>query len=347
MIEKLYRVLDDFYKINPIPLKKLSKKVLELSNYFNSIKKDNFLYGDDEDYSLAYLYYFYPLNVCKYLTLLSYFKNEMGDCRVFLDVGSGPLTFYTALSLVNYPMDRLFAIDKSKKFMELGKKVLEKIDNSISQKIVYGLPDKNVDLINFGNVFAEIDDEKTTQFLDSYIKYLSEKNAYIMIVEPGTKRSFKNLLHIKDYLLEQGFCLINDCPTQNCWRRDDWCHENIFFPRSELIVNIENQNKLNNKFVNFTYLIMKKGEKLIKSQDFTRVISNLIEHKGLYQIDVCTKDGILKYELLKRDISNNNSDFLKIRRGDIIKIEGESVKTGYRRINKESRVEIIKKWQVL
>lgn len=347
MLEKLYKVLDDFYVKNPIPLRKLSKKVLELSNYFNYPKRENIYYGNDDDYRLAYLYYFYPINVCKYLTLLNYYRDELKDCKVFFDIGAGPLTFFTALSLSNYTVEKLYATDISKKFLLLGESVLKKIDKIFYSKIAFGLPDKKVNVISFGNIFAELPDYTKISFLESYIKYLNEKNGYILILEPATKKSFQFINKIKSYLVEKGFSVINDCPANNCSRLDDWCHENIFFPRSELIINIENQNKLNNKFVNFTYLIMKKGEKSLNKEDFKRVISNLIEHKGLYQIQVCTKNGILKYELLKRDISPTNLDFLKIRRGDIIKIEGEIVRADYRRVSPESKVEIIKKWQIL
>ncbi|MCX7990869.1 MAG: small ribosomal subunit Rsm22 family protein [Proteobacteria bacterium] len=346
MLEKLHRTLEDYYNKSQVPLNRLSKKVLELSDFFNSNKKNELNYGDNIDYRLAYLYYFYPINVYKYLTILNYYKNDLKECKTFLDVGAGPLTFYSSLCLLNFHSDRLYSIDRSKEFMDLGKSVINQLSPYFSKKIFYGTPDHKVDLINFGNVFAEIAENELISFLSNYLRYLREDESFIIILEPGTKRSFKNILTIKEYLSERGFNLINDCPSAICWRKEDWCHENIFFPRSELIINIENQNKMNNRYINFTYLIMKRGDIRHKNRNFKRVISNLIKQKGIYRIEVCSPDGILRYELLKRDINDVNGELLKISRGDIIEIEGFELKGDIRRLTKNSVVKIIKKWRL-
>ncbi len=344
MIESLYKVLEGFYKNSPIPLKKLSQKVLELSDYFNSTNPPTIPYGEVEDYRYAYLYYFYPLNVYKYLTILNYYKKDLKDCKAFLDIGAGPLTFYTSLSLLNFEPQEMYALDKSREFMESGKKILNKIDSSFTKKIKYGLPTKKMDLINFGNIFAELEEEKVIDFLDDYLRYLEEDRGYILILEPGTKRAFKKTLKIKDYLIQRGFSLLNDCPAHKCWKEDDWCHENIYFPRNVLIMNVENQNKLNNKFINFIYLLMKKGEERIENKEYHKVISNLIKHKGRYLLEVCGKEKISRYELMERDLSQSNKDFLNIRRGDIIEIKLFELKGEVFRLNKNSTVKIIKKW---
>lgn len=355
-MNKLYYILDQIFKKEKKDLKKISSAVKELSDIFNAESLPEKYYMSKEWFLWAYLFYFYPINVYKYLTILKYHKEIFLDKKRFLDFGAGPLTFFTALALMGLKPEMLYALDNSNKIMKIGKGIIQEIDTELSSKISTHCIDnvipsqvniKELDVFSFGNVLCEMGDEERRALLEKYLMNNTEKEKHILIVEPGTHESFYKLRDIERYLKEYGFSKVNGCPVIDCCLTEgDWCHENVLFPRSKLIEQIENQNRLDNRFVNFCYLLMnnKKQEYNQFSKDSYRVISNLLEYKGFYMAHLCGVGGVYKFELQKRDISNNNKNFALLRRGDIV-IINDIIKKGERlRLKNGSTVNIIKRF---
>ncbi len=344
MLNRLYSVLDDIYKTSDIPLRRLSKKVLDLSDYFNSPSPTGWNYAKDLEFRYAYLFYFYPLNVYKYITILKFFNQHLHNTKSFLDIGAGPLTFYTALSLFDVKVERLYAVDLNNGFMQSGRQIIERLTPEFKNRIYFGYPKEEVDFINFGNVICELPEQERINFLTKNLEFVDKKKSFINILEPGTRRAFKGILTIRDYLIEKGYFLLNPCPSLSCPRQNDWCHENIYFPRSELIQIIENQTGLNNRFINFCYLFLSAKESESHYKKHMKVISNLMEYKGFYAVEVCTEKGLKRFEIMKRHITDGNEKFTKISRGDIIQIEGYNLAGKIYRLTKDSRVRIVKKF---
>ena len=338
----LYDILDELFLDSKLDIKRVAKSVKELSDCYNALKPLEKDYMKDKDSRFAYLLYFYPINVFKYLQILQWQREEFENKKIFFDFGAGPLTFYTALAVSNIIPEALFAVDVNKDIMQDGLFILKKLNPDFAKRVEFTLPTQNVDVVSFGNVFAEMSVQDRENCIKKYLPLLNNKEKTLLILEPGTHKAFYALKDIEKFLLDKSLFKINDCPVDECpMSGKDWCHENLFFMRSKLIERIENITGLNNRFVNFCYLLMSgKKRKTSYSKDTFRMISNLIEHKGYYLAHFCGVEGITQIELQKRDITDKNQKFTLLKRGTVVKIL-QLIESGTRkRLTKESLVEI-------
>ncbi len=348
-MEKLYSVLNEVYDKNPVPLKNLGKHIKELSDFFNKERYEEKDYMQNQWTRRAYLFYFYPINVFKYFSIIKYHNELFRDKQSFFDYGAGPLTLYTAMALAGLKPNLLFAVDKNPAILDEGKNILKQIKPDYIERLKLTRPDRKIDLLSFGNVFAEMTIDKAKELLKNLIDKFCKENSLILILEPGTKNAFRKLRLLEKYLGESGYKKLNLCPMEICpVGEKDWCHENIKFPRSLLIEQIENQTKLDNRFVNFCYLLMSKeaSQPNLFDEHTYRMISNLIEHKGYYVAHFCGRDGIVQIELLKKEISDANHNFTLLKRGDIVKINSKLLKGTRYRIGKDTIVLVEKSFQL-
>lgn len=342
----LYEILDQLYEDRKINLKSLAKDVKEISDQYNGLKPLQKEYIKTEKLKWAYLFYFYPINVFKYLNILKNHLSQIENKRCFLDFGAGPLTFFTALAILDIKPEKLFAIDIDHEIMRLGLRVIKKINPELGERIKFKQPIEKIDVISFGNVFTEMADEDIESTIKIFLNAYAGAAENILILEPGTHKVYYKLRTMENFLKENGYNKVNNCPVDICpMSGKDWCHENLYFPRSSLIENIENISGLNNKFVNYCYLLMSKsiGKPFVYPEDTFRMISNLIEHKGYYLAHFCGKNGIVKIELQKRDVTENNNKFTLLNRGSVVKIKHYIDVGEKKRLTKESFVDLV--WQ--
>lgn len=340
----LYEILDELYKESRIDLKTLAKEVKELSDQYNGLKPLKKNYIKTEKLKWAYIFYFYPINVFKYLNILKNYRFQFDNKKSFLDFGAGPLTFFTAVAMLNILPERLFAIDVDEEIMSLGLRIIKKINRELGARISFKQPAQKVDVVSFGNVLTEMIDADVEVTMKKFLSNPVDNADNILILEPGTHKVFYKLRTIEIFLKENGYNKVNNCPVDICpMSGKDWCHENLYFPRSSLIEQIENLSGLNNKFVNYCYLLMSKGaeKSFIYNDDVYRMISNLIEHKGYYLGHFCGKNGIIKIELQKRDITESNAKFTLLMRGSVVRIKQYYEIGDGKRLLKESLVEVV------
>lgn len=344
-MNRLYQVLEKIFSSENLTVNKLSGYVKQLSDIFNFSLQSEKHYMKKKEFQLAYLFYFYPINVFKFYTLLNYHRDTFSNKKVFFDYGAGPLSFFTALALAKIEAKKLYAHDRNNEILDYGRTIISSLSNGMSSNLKLQEPSENVDVLVFGNVIAEMAKTVGEDLVLKYLQNRCQKDCVLLILEPGTHKSFHNLLDIERKLRAQGFQKLNLCPVSSCYMSEnDWCHENVLFPRSRLIETIENQTCLNNKFINFCYLLMSSSKKseFVYDEMTYRMISNLIEHKGYCAGYFCGLDGIALFELQKRDITNENNNFCLLSRGDIVKITNYKEKGGRRRITSNSSVKIAK-----
>lgn len=356
-MNRLHDILYQIFIKKGFELRNLSRTIKDLSNIYNAEKLPQPRYMSDERYLWAYIFYFYPINVYKYLTVLNYHSDIFEKKRVFFDFGAGPLTFFTALALADFKAEALFAVDSSKEILEFGRMVLKEIKPEYTKKLnLYTAvphksytPSSKAELISFGNVLVEVGDEEGEKLLNEYLTDNSNVDRTVLILEPGTHKAFNRLKTIEKILKDRGYHKINSCPVENCpMSGKDWCHENLWFQRSKIIEQIENQTGLDNRFINFCYLLMsnKEGVRYHFSDDTFRMVSNLIEHKGYYLAHFCGKEGIIQVELQKRDVNETNKNFTLLKRGDIVKINNIKRKGQRFRLCADSAVKIEKRYEI-
>ncbi len=344
----LYTAIEDVIKKEGTSREKIAKQVKILSDNFNNFSELQKTYMEDKLSRFAYLAYFYPINVYKFLHIISFYDNYFSENNnYYFDFGAGPLTFYTALCLLKKDGKAFYAVDTNNEIMELGKKIISILNKNFSEKIILKQPQRPINTLILSNVLTEIPQNKKFEFLKDLINILDKKNSHIVALEPGTKKGFENIKLLKEFLLNLNFSDLTFCPFNKCpLECNEWCHENLYFPRSSLIQYIEDKTGLNNRFINFTYAILSKDKTpsfMFKDNTF-RVVSNLLERKGDYAIYLCGKNGVNQYTLLKRHINEKNSNIKILKRGDIIELNNiTKLPKGYR-LDFASEIKIIKKF---
>ncbi len=348
LLKKLYLSIDRIIQDINLPKEKIATYVKMLSDIFNRNDEQTINYMQSNVLRIAYLIYFYPINVYKCLHLIDFYYQYFSNKKAFLDYGAGPLTFYSACALMNLEGEKFFAYDKNQDILYLGKSLIKDLSFKLYNKMNFSLPDEKVNVIFLGNVLAELEEKNITPFLEKMIKMIDMENNLLIIIEPGTKKGFKNIITAKQFLNRRGFKFLNACPTEHCpVDENDWCHENIPFPRSTLIEYIEQKTGLNNKFINFSYGFFSTNTKkaFVFHENTFKVVSNLFVRKGEYAIYLCGNMGIRLFSILKKHLNELNKEFKNLSRGDIVYIKNFYQVSNFYRLDVNSEVKIIKKFR--
>lgn len=346
LIEKLYQSIEKIFKNTGFSREKIALTVKNLSDIFNRFdgKID---YMKSDALKIAYIVYFYPINVYKCLHIINFYRNFFANKKIYFDYGAGPLTFFTACSLQQLEGERFFAYDKNMEILELGKSVIKDFSTKIYDVLKFSMPKVKVNVVFLGNILSELNMDDAQRLFIQLIKDIDTENNLIILIEPGTKKGFNNIQQVKKLLNKYGFYFLNACPTDNCpMDTKDWCHENLIFPRSQLIEYIEQKTGLNNRFINFTYaLFSTKNQQIFDFNNYTfKVVSNLLDRKGEYAIYLCSKIGLKQFSILKKHIKESNREFINLRRGDIVYINDFHRISNFYRLTENSEVKVIKKF---
>lgn len=219
-------------------------------------------------------------NVIRYV--LEKFRDKSETFSNVLDVGAGVGTLKIALQ--NQKID-YEAIEKSNSM----RKVFKKLNNG--------------EIKIFAEDFQKFHSEKQYQavFASYFINEIENKNAalkkifslaeqYIFLIEPGTPKSFKNIIEAKKLADQLGWYPLLPCASANCnLSSNDWCHFSIRVPRTKLHTNLKNAT-LPYEDEKFCYVIFSKKEPEFSNNNI--IIKRPIRKSGHIIFDVCSKQGI-------------------------------------------------------
>ncbi len=264
----------------------------------------------------AYLWYFLPWNILRLSRLLSNLVLPRPEGmpikaggilkpRVFMDMGSGPLSLPIALWLTKpewreLPLNVL-CLDTAVHPLELGQKLFLQLAGKNSpwriipmrakletahleiQKIE-GVPW----LISAANVCNEIkvrqgQEDHAYNILENLQPALRAQDASLLLVEPGTRLGGKTIVNMREAALECGLTPISPCPHQQECPLDDsrtWCHFTFDTHGSPAWLNqLSAAAKLRKTALSLAFILLKQAEltdqtsdKAVTSQD-ARIIS--------------------------------------------------------------------------
>jgi ribosomal protein RSM22 (predicted rRNA methylase) len=157
---------------------------------------------------------------------------EGGDqLRSLLDLGSGPGTALWAATEVFPTIDVATAIERDPRMIEIGRRLARDAPHRalrdtvwVKRNLTATLPEGAWDLVVCSYALNELGEAER----DGFIRQAWARTAkLLMIVEPGTKAGFANILALRKRLLAAGARLAAPCPNSlECPMRggDDWCH---------------------------------------------------------------------------------------------------------------------------
>jgi len=232
----------------------LPADIAELSRLLTNNRGERALsYLGQKNYLSAYLYYFLPWNLFRLCFLLPSLDLKLSAGNTITDLGSGPLTFVSALwiarpDLRSLPLE-FNCVDRTLSVMEAGKKLFNAISNEtgIDSKWKINLikkeikidkktkterhssgkgEKKSVSLVCAVNLFNEMYDRiphnninKLKEMAETAAFYMHEEaaaEALILTVEPGIPQSGRFISFLRNAFIELG-----RLPASPCTHIDD------------------------------------------------------------------------------------------------------------------------------
>jgi ribosomal protein RSM22 (predicted rRNA methylase) len=209
-------------------------------------------------------------------------------------------------------------------------------------------PHDGFDLIMAGNLINELNGHELSALADRITAQLNPAGS-IIILDPGTRQSFKNLLVFRDALLNRNGmhltapCLqAGICPLQNC--AEAWCHEKLSWSPPPQVRMIDQRTGFTkHKGIKFSYLVVSRGiqrtlvpEGSPGEENLWRVASYVIRNKGEERLYVCNGRERRLLRRLTRITGTLSSDFSQAERGDIVTFTAAESRNGFINIGPES-----------
>lgn len=241
------------------------------------------------------------------------------DVKSVLDLGSGTGSVLWAIE--NYiPNANVVAVEKEKLMIKYSKILssdlnlnIDYIHENVLSKNVEDL--SNVDLVIESYMLNELTENETIKILD----LMAEKTRkYLVIVEPGTPKSYEKMMIFRDYLLSKGLNLILPCPhSDKCGLENDYCNFSVRVPRSKLVRQVKS-GALNYEDEKYFYLIFSKE---LKDKNYnSTILRRPIYRKGCVDLKLCNSDETVKSRTITKSDKQNYKAAKDFKHGDNVNL---------------------------
>lgn len=172
--------------------------------------------------------------------------------------------------------------------------------------------------------------EKRTDFLLDLSKKL-EKNGLLLLSEPALLNTSRNLIALRDRLLENGFSVLspclghNKCPALQAGPNHT-CHADIQWKPIEPIASIAKKAKLDRESVKMTYFILQKDTDSVPLNTNTvpysgKIVSDgMLNKSGRIRFLLCDGEKRIALSAKKEDSHAQKLGFFDLRRYDSISL---------------------------
>jgi ribosomal protein RSM22 (predicted rRNA methylase) len=337
-------------------IKALAENVMRLSKLLTSDRESlPVAYLKDPQLRNAYLRYYLPANMKKVhlaLTDLSLHPEWLlskSKLRV-LDLGAGPgtallglLAFFAQRS--QRPSLTCVAVDRVTENLRIAEDLFnsyrtnKKLDASLKTiradiESAEHLTEDPFDLVIFSNVLNELfpfDEDRIARrigIVQTVMGLNLVKDGSCIIIEPALRETSRDLLEVRDTLLDEGFLVFSPCLTSTrcpaSGNPKDWCHEDIPWNPPALIKEIDKLTGLRKDSLKFSYIVLRKDSRSLSDMfgpDSFRVVSEPLVTKGKLEFYLCGLQGRKLVTRLDKDRSPLNVHFEKLSRGAIVSFE--------------------------
>jgi len=207
------------------------------------------------------------------------------------------------------------------------------------------------DIVVLSNVLNELylreEDgvRKRTELVGRILERLLAPDGSCIIIEPALRETARDLLMVRDGLVDAGFTVYSPCLVQgHCpalVNPKDWCHEDRPWDPPEVIKEIDRRIGLRKDSLKFSYVVLRKDGRTLADAcgpGSFRVVSEPLVSKGKRELYLCGWEGRRLATRLDKDAVPGNEPFARLSRGDIVRIEGMVIEEKRFKISKDSKV---------
>jgi ribosomal protein RSM22 (predicted rRNA methylase) len=325
-------------------LRFFSKGVSELSDLFTSERAElRAGYLNRPELRAAYLLYFLPINFAKGLDVLGRLPEEFWrrDSYRVIDLGCGPGS--VSLAFAQLLLERNPKAKVEFTLVEQNPAILQDAQNLLR----FRMPQAEIkavkawlhafhfageyDLILMSHVLNELvklGAQERAEWLMPNLQRHMAKQGLVAILEPALKRPTRELMALRDHLLESGnFTVLAPClHDQRCpmlaATLQDWCHFYVDWKEPEYLQKLDKMVKNDNRFVKVAYLILAHPQAFASNrrEKLYRVVSNRMATRGKTEAVLCGEGGRMTLTRLDKERTEANRGIDDIRRGDLVEI---------------------------
>lgn len=186
---------------------------------------------------------------------------------------------------------------------------------------------------------------KRVDILKTILKRFLADDGSCIIIEPALRETSREMLEVRDKMLEQDFHVYSPCLTNSpcpaLVNPKDWCHEELPWEPPLLVQEIDRITGLRKDALKFSYLVLRKnGPSLsdVLGRNLYRVVSEPLVSKGKREFYVCGAAGRRLVTRQDKDSTPRNEPFKSLQRGILVRFD--------RLINEEKRFKVGKETTV-
>ena len=185
-----------------------------------------------DDQRAAYLAVRLPATYATAVAALGWARESCSaDIHSVLDLGSGPGTALWAATEVFPTLDSATAFERNPRLIEIARRIAANADRSVLREtnwlqgdLTAAIPEGAWDLVICCYALNELRESQRAEFIR---KVWARTRNLLVVIEPGTKLGFANVLAVRTRLLAEGALLAAPCPNSLACPMasvGDWCH---------------------------------------------------------------------------------------------------------------------------
>ncbi len=297
--------------ISNITEAEIVKLINEMSVKFTKSREHITDYVFEHRHVSAYASFYLPTNIPKLHFLLSKlpvsvledFKN-----RPFIDMGCGPGTFSLAWKKLMKTSGHveMIGVDSAQLMLDQATKIMNGFFPQEKFQTFRKFEEKKSNSILF---FGHSINEMGRQKAQDHIMTIDPE--YVIWIEPGTSELFKELVTLRDIVLDH-YDVLYPCPSSAACP-NDWCHQVLRTTHDPSIERLSQLVSLDRKILPMTaHVYRRKSKTTVISQSAT-VIRYIQETKFSFEYEVCFAENgenknavieIQKKQLSKEEVKN-------------------------------------------
>jgi ribosomal protein RSM22 (predicted rRNA methylase) len=186
--------------------------------------------GNDEQRA-AYLAVRLPATLAAVVAALDWTREACAEeIHTVLDLGSGPGTALWAATQVFPTMTGATAFERDSRMIEIARRLAAHAVHPALREATWlqgdlaaGFPEGAWDLVLCSYALNELREAQRAEFIR---RAWARTKKLLVVIEPGTKAGFANIVAVRTHLLAEGATLAAPCPNSlACPMVDpDWCH---------------------------------------------------------------------------------------------------------------------------
>ena len=225
--------------------------------------------------------------------------------RTMIDAGAGTGTATWAVD-EQINLQSSICLEREDVMRSLGKSIMNE-DEELSKKTTWEKHDLNTDRIGKGAelvIASYVLNEMTEDNRLKAVEKLWDATEKIMIlIGPGTPKSYNNFMMIRKQMLEAGVKIIAPCPRQNgCPIKEienEWCHFTCRINRSKIHRQLKGGDM---PYEDEKYFYLAFAREDVKYKNINaRILRHPLFRKGYVELEVCSDDEVKKITITKKD----------------------------------------------